>query len=478
MKRKTINCQHRERGENVNYRQLHENIHADFVFEKKLKSGQRGNIYLVRDKNTGERSVYRHFYGNAEVYESLVNITCPNLPKITRTGEEDGKVLVLEEYIQGDGLDFILEGGALTFGQTRDIAIQVCRALCILHSVGAVHRDVKPENIILRGNEAVLIDFDASRMYKLEQTSDTRVMGTTGYAAPEQYGFSQTDARADLYAVGVLINEMLTNRHPATCLAEGPMRPIIEKCIEVNVDKRYLSADELLFALEALTDKNIAAALEKKKRQSAAKKLLGITAVAAVFVMGMLMGRIGEEESEAVSGSVQTSNLSTVTSSEPVSKKMPAVEIVREVMPAKPEKTDFEKIGILSDVPIDLIWDGVTRIEPFKRNGTYQVQNGAELAWIASRINSGENIDSIELTDDIDLGGCQWEPIEKYSGEFDGNGHTISGMKIDSKALENNGQHLGLFGTIAGKNVSNAVIKNFTLGGEIIASSTEQIHDG
>ena len=115
--------------------------------------------------------------------------------------------------------------------------------------MGAVHRDIKPENIILRGSDAVLIDFDASRLCKAENTTDTQIMGTTGYAAPEQYGFSQTDARADIYALGILLNEMLTKQHPSRQLAEGKFRPIIEKCTRINADQRYTTATELITAL-------------------------------------------------------------------------------------------------------------------------------------------------------------------------------------------------------------------------------------
>ena len=102
----------------------------------------------------------------------------------------------------------------------------------------------------MRGNEAVLIDFDVSRLVKPEHDTDTRIIGTTGYAAPEQFGFSQTDARADIYAMGVLFNELLTRQHPSKHLADGCFRPVIERCIEVNVDKRYATAAQLRQAIE------------------------------------------------------------------------------------------------------------------------------------------------------------------------------------------------------------------------------------
>ncbi len=102
-----------------------------------------------------------------------------------------------------------------TPAETRKITLQLCNALWMLHKLGAVHRDIKPENVIVRGSEAVLIDFDASRIFKSEMSHDTQILGTTGYAAPEQYGISQTDERADIYSVSVLLNIMLTGKHPS-----------------------------------------------------------------------------------------------------------------------------------------------------------------------------------------------------------------------------------------------------------------------
>ena len=115
--------------------------------------------------------------------------------------------------------------------------------------MGAVHRDIKPENVIIRGSEAVLIDFDASRIFKSEHHSDTQILGTTGYAAPEQYGITQTDERADIYSVGVLINVMLTGEHPSRRLASGRMGLVVERCTRVSPEKRYKNVLRLMQAL-------------------------------------------------------------------------------------------------------------------------------------------------------------------------------------------------------------------------------------
>lgn len=217
--------------------------------EKLLKSAESGCVYLVRDRESGQRQIYREFAGSGEVYRKLAQIRCPHLPQIFQIQEDGERTAVLEEYIPGDTLAFLLEKGCMPEAAAADMLCQLCDALTALHQAGIVHRNVKPENIILRGNELVLIDFDVSRVTNAENDTDTRIMGTTGYAAPEQYGFSQTDARADLYACGVMFNEMLTGQHPSRRLAKGPFRHVIERCIEVNVDKRYQTAAQLRLAI-------------------------------------------------------------------------------------------------------------------------------------------------------------------------------------------------------------------------------------
>ena len=224
-------------------------LEQTFGEERLLKKSPRGSVYLLRHRETGQRFVLRHFTGSAEVYRRLLQCTCQNLPTVYEAASRGGENLVLEEYIQGDNLGDLLQGALFTAEETRDIVTQVCRALWVLHALGAVHRDVKPENIILRGRDAVLIDFDAARLHKPEHAADTQVLGTTGFAAPEQYGLSQTDQRADIYAVGILINVMLTGEHPSRKLAEGRLGRVVRRCTQVSPDKRYPSVLRLMEAL-------------------------------------------------------------------------------------------------------------------------------------------------------------------------------------------------------------------------------------
>lgn len=231
------------------YDSLIEAVQKEYDTIMQIKKSPRGEVFLVRHRGNGTRYIFRHFSGSSEVYWKLLHISCPNLPQIMEVGEKDGKTVLLEEYVQGDTLGDILEGGVLTTNQAKQITRQLCSALWVLHSMGVVHRDVKPDNVILRGQEVVLIDFDASRIYKTEIEEDTQILGTTGFAAPEQYGLSQSDGRADIYALGVLLNIMLTGEHPSRKLAGGRMGRIVQKCTMVNPAKRY---KDILHLMETL----------------------------------------------------------------------------------------------------------------------------------------------------------------------------------------------------------------------------------
>lgn len=230
----------------IYYTWLSEALKNEFEPLSLLKQSERGSVTLVRHRATGKRFILRRFSGSAEVYRRLLSRECPYLPQTYEVASEGDQNLVLEEYIQGDNMGAMLAGALFTPEETKRIIGQICRALWVLHTMGAVHRDVKPDNIILRGGSAVLIDFDAARLYKADTESDTQILGTVGFAAPEQYGFSQSDAGSDIYALGVLINIMLTGHHPSQRLAEGHWGRIVTRCTQVTPAKRYKNVLRLL----------------------------------------------------------------------------------------------------------------------------------------------------------------------------------------------------------------------------------------
>lgn len=231
------------------YESFLEAVTTEYDTLRVLKQSPRGTVSVVRHKKSGTRYVFRRYSGSGEVYRRLLPVLCPHLPQIMEAAEQDGQTAVLEEYVQGDTLAELLMGARLTEREARQVTIQLCQALHVLHSMGAVHRDVKPENVILRGSDAVLIDFDAARIYKDASESDTQVLGTTGFAAPEQYGIFQSDERTDIFSLGVLLNIMLTGKHPSREMAAGKMGRIVRKCTMTAPEQRYQSARALMEVL-------------------------------------------------------------------------------------------------------------------------------------------------------------------------------------------------------------------------------------
>lgn len=197
-----------------------------------------------------ERDLVLHSLPRAFVaYERLASLRCEHLPEIYAAIPLDDGMVVLEEYIDGITIAEVMETGHYHYRGVKAVLTAVCAALDILHRNGIAHRDVKPENIIVTAKgRVVLIDFNASRQVSAN-TTDTVVMGTVGYASPEQLGVAQSDARTDIYATGVLLNVMLTGKHPSDTLARGRAGHIVQKCTHVHPNGRYQTAAELARAL-------------------------------------------------------------------------------------------------------------------------------------------------------------------------------------------------------------------------------------
>lgn len=214
-----------------------------------LRSKSDCKILRLRHKASGKDMVLRSFPENLDAYEVLCGIRCKNLPEIYDViWLEDGQI-VFEEYIDGLTVAQALEVGKYRYRGAKKVISGVCQALTVLHDRGLVHRDVKPENVMI-GNDGrvVLIDFDASRRVS-EAPKDTVILGTVGYASPEQLGITQSDARTDIYATGVMLNVMLTGKHPTEMFAKGRGGRIVRKCTALNPDDRYRSAEKLALAL-------------------------------------------------------------------------------------------------------------------------------------------------------------------------------------------------------------------------------------
>lgn len=206
-------------------------------------------VLKVKNKQQNKYIVVRSFPKAISAYEELYSINCANLPLIYDIINLDDGQIVLEEFIEGVTIAEVMESGKYRYMGTRKVLRSVCNALTVLHEHGIVHRDIKPENIMIaKDGRVVLIDLNAARIIS-NANKDTVVMGTVGYASPEQLGVTQSDSRTDIYALGVLLNVMITGKHPSEKLAKGKAGKIVRKCTSINLDERYQTAEKLANAL-------------------------------------------------------------------------------------------------------------------------------------------------------------------------------------------------------------------------------------
>jgi serine/threonine-protein kinase len=212
-----------------------------YVIMQKLGQGGMGAVYRAGDRRLStvtwavkemsqsaisgplERQQARDAFRHEA--EMLAALNHPNLPRVTDHFEQDGKAYLVMEYVPGETLLSFLMREGLPQHQARvfEWARQLCDALDYLHtqSPPIIFRDLKPGNIMLTPNSQVkLIDFGIARLFKPGQAKDTQAFGTIGYSAPEQYGKGQTDARSDVYSLGVLLHQLLTGYDPT----ETPFR--------------------------------------------------------------------------------------------------------------------------------------------------------------------------------------------------------------------------------------------------------------
>jgi hypothetical protein len=169
---------------------------------------------------------------------------------------------IASEYIPGHTLRDELARGALEPARAVRIAIGIVDALGAAHDAGVVHRDLKPENVLLTPGGAVkVIDFGIARLERVDATAITvagHFQGTPGYMAPEQLVSGGTaDARADIYAVGVMLGEMLLGAHPmeqGLAALPAALTPIVRRSLESDRERRYVSARDLLAELQRAGD--------------------------------------------------------------------------------------------------------------------------------------------------------------------------------------------------------------------------------
>lgn len=277
--------------------------------------------------------VKRLFEANPDIYRVMSGIDNLHIPRIYHIRELENELIVAEEYVDGKTLDEYMAAGGISDIQKLELMVQLCEALEVLHGCNppVIHRDVKPTNILVNaGGLLKIIDFDASRQYKENKnTSDTRLLGTIEYAAPEQFGYAQTDFRSDIYSVGVVFSELKLNGE-STFFKEW--KRLVDKCTSFDPKNRYKDVAELKKDLQ----KCIRKAKQPGKKKWFVSIAVGVVLIIVSAVMGWQMQRERNRE-------VAVHGLPTVPAQLTEVPKAPSVpeEIKGTEMPEENETADI-----------------------------------------------------------------------------------------------------------------------------------------
>lgn len=304
-----------------------ERLCEEALYEEVQNMGDGKSI--VRDVPTG-RLLYKKVLDvyNLQVFAYLKEHRSRSVPKIESFREEDGKLVVIEELVQGRTLENLLEqaedesrpegrrqdeksledakrkkdpekdsdngSGVLPFNERIRILTEICDGLTFLHGAEPpiIHRDLKASNIMLTEDGVVkIIDYDAAKVYISGEEKDTVLMGTHGVAAPEQYGFAASDVRTDIFALGKLVDRMLPDNTDAA--------RIVDRATHIDPKKRYASAAQMrdqivrirehTAPLDSRLEKIIPGYDPRKKGQRAAARA-AIAALCAAVLLAVAAG--------------------------------------------------------------------------------------------------------------------------------------------------------------------------------------------
>ena len=228
------------------------------------------NVYLVQHQETKRIYIKKilDIY-NLHIYEYLRNHPIIGIPKIYDIYEENNQLTIIEEFISGISLQELIDTKALSTDFIVRFMFELCDILENLHFLNPpiIHRDIKPSNIIITPyNHAVLVDFNAAKHLTNKSAPDTVLLGTKGYAAPEQYGFGSSTPQTDIYALGILLKELSAALPSPTNIFD----PVINQCAQMNPSDRIENVHKLKDELEKL--KNLHTADPQFTKPAARKK--------------------------------------------------------------------------------------------------------------------------------------------------------------------------------------------------------------
>jgi len=300
-----------------------------YTLIEEIGAGGMGQVYKAIDGSLGKTVALKLVRTRSGPHEQTSErfrreltlaqeVTHPNVCRVYDLGEIDGTLFISMEYVEGQSLDDLIQSvGTLSTKQTIALGRQICAGLEAIHARKIVHRDLKPANIMVdRAGHAILMDFGLAYGHGQERlTGEGAILGTLAYLSPEQAVGLPTDARTDIYAIGLVLFEMLTGRRapgdggtaplalrdpgercppPSRFAPEVPaeMNQIVLRCLERDPARRYASTAELDAALARLAASLSSGVSAGRVRISAPRGRLA-TAAATIVVTLALAGTIG-----------------------------------------------------------------------------------------------------------------------------------------------------------------------------------------
>lgn len=332
-------------------------IDGKYEILREIGHGGMSVVYLAMDTHLNKQWAVKEIKkkGSGKNDEIIVNSLLAEanlmkrldhaaLPRIVDIIDNGVTIYVVMDYIEGESLDKILnEYGAQPEELVIGWAMQLCDALAYLHAQKPpiIYRDMKPANIMLKPEGNIkIIDFGIAREYKEQSLADTTVLGTKGYAPPEQYS-GQTDARSDIFALGMTMHHLLTGIDPRSGEAYAPVRMwnpelsegielIIDKCVEPAPENRYQNCSDLLYDLEhpdLITRRY-------KKRQK--RKVAAFMAAAGMTVVFFLTGTV----CTTIAKNINNSNYEILVSPSTATALNEKIDSYKRAIAIYPERTD------------------------------------------------------------------------------------------------------------------------------------------
>ncbi|WP_456109897.1 serine/threonine protein kinase [Roseburia hominis] len=332
-------------------------IDGKYEILREIGHGGMSVVYLAMDTHLNKQWAVKEIKkkGSGKNDEIIVNSLLAEanlmkrldhaaLPRIVDIIDNGVTIYVVMDYIEGESLDKILnEYGAQPEELVIGWAMQLCDALAYLHAQKPpiIYRDMKPANIMLKPEGNIkIIDFGIAREYKEQSLADTTVLGTKGYAPPEQYS-GQTDARSDIFALGMTMHHLLTGIDPRSGEAYAPVRMwnpelsegielIIDKCVEPAPENRYQNCSDLLYDLEHpdLITRGY------KKRQK--RKAVAFMAAAGMTVVLFLTGAV----CTTIAKNINNSNYEILVSPSTATALNEKIDSYKRAIAIYPERTD------------------------------------------------------------------------------------------------------------------------------------------